>query len=84
MKFLKKITSSSPKKNVFFYLRCKSPHRFFKTNPFENGLKTFRSYILYRYCMSQAVLQTAKHERNMAGREYIEVADHYKYKPRNN
>ena len=28
-------------------------------------------------------LQTAKHERNMAGRENIEVIDHHRYKPRN-
>ncbi len=29
-------------------------------------------------------LQTAKHERDMIGRENIQVVDHYKYKPRNN
>jgi hypothetical protein len=31
----------------------------------------------------QKHLQTAKHEREMQGRENIYVVDHYKYKPRN-
>ena len=29
-------------------------------------------------------LRTVKHERDMVGREHIEVAEHLKYKPRNN
>ena len=28
-------------------------------------------------------LQTAKHEREMQGRDNIEVAEHHRYKPRN-
>jgi len=39
--------------------------------------------IIYKYYM-QKHLQTAKHEREMQGRENIYVVDHYKYKPRNN
>ena len=39
--------------------------------------------IVKKYYMPKH-LQTRKHEQNMAGREHIEVADHYKYKPRNN
>ena len=35
-------------------------------------------YYMYKH------LQTAKHERDMADREHIEVVDHYKYKHRNN
>jgi hypothetical protein len=29
-------------------------------------------------------LTTSKHEREMQGREHIEVVDRYRYKPRNN
>ena len=39
--------------------------------------------VVSKYYM-QKHLQTAKHERDMVGREHIEVVDHYKYKPRNN
>ncbi len=39
--------------------------------------------IVNKYYMPKH-LQTAKHEREMQGRENIEVFDHYKYKPRNN
>ena len=28
-------------------------------------------------------LRTAKHARDMVGREHIEIADHYKYQPNN-
>jgi hypothetical protein len=36
--------------------------------------------IINKYYMHKH-LQTAKHERDMIGREHIEVVDHYKYKP---
>ena len=39
--------------------------------------------IISKYYM-QKHLQTAKHGRDMVGREHIEVVDYYKYKPRNN
>ena len=37
--------------------------------------------IVNRYYMKKH-LETAKHEREMVGRENIEVVEHYKYKPR--
>ena len=39
--------------------------------------------IVKKYYMPKH-LQTAKHERNMVDREYIEVVEHHRYKPRNN
>jgi hypothetical protein len=39
--------------------------------------------IINKYYMHKH-LQTAKHERNMVGRENIEVVEHDKYKPRHN
>ncbi len=38
--------------------------------------------IVSKYYMNKH-LQTAKHEREMQGRQHIEVVDHHKYKPRN-
>ena len=39
--------------------------------------------IVNKYNMKKH-LQTAKNERDMQGRQNIEIVDHYKYNPRNN